>query len=308
MDGSSGVLTLVTIPAEKVLDSAENAERHYTMRQWRQLMSRFARSRELDVLVLSSATGHGETDTNGVYVAEAKTMGVLELKVSREGYYSSTDRISFIDMGREHEVKDGRWQPWGMKKEIVLLPVKNPQAQRAGTPGWKRTNLLKEWIGFDLMRYDFIKPYGDGEVSDMEVFFDWDGAWRSREYKGMEMKIRFPGEFAGGYYADKTPGSEYIGVYNASTNGVYRSEFSFYEWEGGRDRQGLVTSWKRQLFDFSKVLVVRTRCKLNEDGALVQANYFQLCKIKFSCGEKGAGIRLVPIYNPTPNDPNLEPK
>ena len=248
------------------------------------------------------------TDTNGVAVAEGKTNVAIRYRVEKEGYYKSEDGMDMYNMSHRYEVKDGRWQPWGMKKEIVLLPVKNPQAQRAGTPGWKRTNLLKEWIGFDLMRYDFIKPYGDGEVSDMEVFFDWDGAWRSREYKGMEMKIRFPGEFAGGYYADKTPGSEYIGVYNASTNGVYRSEFSFYEWEGGRDRQGLVTSWKRQLFDFSKVLVVRTRCKLNEDGALVQANYFQLCKIKFSCGEKGAGIRLVPIYNPTPNDPNLEPK
>ena len=43
MDGSSGVLTLVTIPAEKVLDSAENAERHYTMRQWRQRTSRIRR-------------------------------------------------------------------------------------------------------------------------------------------------------------------------------------------------------------------------------------------------------------------------
>ncbi len=43
MDGSSGVLTLVTISAEKVLDSAENAERHYTMRQWRQQTSRIRR-------------------------------------------------------------------------------------------------------------------------------------------------------------------------------------------------------------------------------------------------------------------------
>ena len=54
------------------------------------------------------------TDTNGVFVAEEKTKGVLEIMVSRDGYYATNDEISFIDMGREHEVVDGKWQPWGM--------------------------------------------------------------------------------------------------------------------------------------------------------------------------------------------------
>ncbi|MBR4170344.1 MAG: carboxypeptidase regulatory-like domain-containing protein, partial [Kiritimatiellae bacterium] len=45
-----------------------------------------------------------QTDTNGVCIAEEKTKGVLEIQVSREGYYRSNDLISFIDMGHEHEV------------------------------------------------------------------------------------------------------------------------------------------------------------------------------------------------------------
>ena len=250
----------------------------------------------------------GDTDTNGVYVAEAKTMGVLEIKVSREGYYSSTDRISFIDMGREHEVKDGRWQPWGLQKKIPLLPVKDPQAHRFGNPDWRRTKALKTWIGFDLAKYDFVKPHGTGDVTDMEVFFDWDGAWRPREYNGITVKIRFPDEFAGGYYADKTPGSEFVGVYQADPKREYKREFTFSERVVGRNRQGLATGVERQMFDFSKVLVVRSRCRLDDKGALEQANYFQLSSIQFACGEKGAAIMLLPIFNPTPNETNLEPK
>ena len=58
-DYSGGGPELVTIPAEKLLDSADSPVRHFTVRQWRQMVSRHAGSgRDLDVLLLSSATGH----------------------------------------------------------------------------------------------------------------------------------------------------------------------------------------------------------------------------------------------------------
>ena len=59
VDYSGGGPELVTIPAEKLLDSADSPVRHFTVRQWRQMVSRRAGSgRDLDVLLLSSATGH----------------------------------------------------------------------------------------------------------------------------------------------------------------------------------------------------------------------------------------------------------
>ena len=250
----------------------------------------------------------GNTDTNGVFAAEARTGGVLEIEVSREGYYRSSDLISFIDMGHEHEVKNGKWQPWGMVKQITLLPIKNPAARIAGTPDWKWTKEINRWIGFDLMKNDFVEPYGIGKNSDMEVMFDWNGAWRQKEYKGMALKIQFPVKLAGGYYVDKIAGSEYSGVYHAKTNGNYKSEFSFSDHVAARDKRGRVTSWNRNFFDSSKVLVVRSRCEFNEDGTLKMANYFQLSDIQYACDERGAAVMFRSIYNPVPNDTNLEPK
>lgn len=69
-----------------------------------------------------------------------------------------------------------------------------------------------------------------------------------------------------------------------------------------------VTSWDRQFFDASKVLVVRSRCKFNKDGTLKAVNYFQLSDIRYACDEHGAALMFLSIYNPTPNDTNLEPK
>ena len=249
----------------------------------------------------------GTTDTNGLFVAEAKTMGVLEVEVSREGYYRSRVTVSFIDMGREHEVRQGKWQPWGMPKDVILLPKKNPCAVKK-EPLWRDTKELNKWIGFDLAEYDFVKPYGKGAETDIEVMFDWDGIWDPKDYTGMALKIKFPLKFSGGYYADKTQGSEYPGVYHANTNGEYKNEFIFFERIGSRDKRGRVKSWERHLFDSSKVLVIRSRCELNDDGTLKSARYFQLGSIRFAGDERGAALKFLSIYNPTPNDTNLEPK
>ena len=251
----------------------------------------------------------GNTDTNGVFVAEAKTGGILEVEVTGDHHYRSKRKISFIAMGGEHEVSGGKWQPWGGKEDIVLLPIKNPTARRAPSSGWKNTHELNKWIGFDLMKYDFVEPHGIGKVSDMEVMFEWDGAWRQREYNGIALNIRFPVKFAGGYYAGKTLGSEYIGIYQANTNGDYKANFTYSEWVSSRNKKGYAASYERHLFDDSKVLVVRSRCTLNDDGTLKTAHYFQLHGIKFSGdSKKGAALKFLSIYNPTPNDTNLEPK
>ena len=66
----------------------------------------------------------GNTDTNGIFIAEAKTGGVLEIEVTGENHYKTKDKMCFIAMGNEYEVHDGKWQPWGMRKNIVLLPIK----------------------------------------------------------------------------------------------------------------------------------------------------------------------------------------
>ena len=75
-----------------------------------------------------------------------------------------------------------------------------------------------------------------------------------------------------------------------------------------RNKRGFPAKYERDLFDSSKVLVVRSRCKLNDDGTLKSAHYFQLNYIDFSAHEKGAALKFLSTYNPTPNDTNLEPR
>lgn len=248
----------------------------------------------------------GTTDTNGICVAEAKTGGTLEIEVSRKGYYDTRTELCFIVMGQEHEVRDGKWQPWNMVKKLRLLPIRNPVAKVTSSPVWKTTTEYNKWVGFDLVMYDFVEPYGKGRIADMDVMFEWDGRL-GKKYNGMALKVRFNGEYSGGYYADRFLESGIKGIYKADVQQSYQKEFAFSE-TVVRNKRGWAEHLQRQLFDPTKVLVCRSRCVLNEDGTLKSALYFQIVFLQFACDSEGTSIKFLSVYNPTPNDTNLEAK
>ena len=248
----------------------------------------------------------GITDTNGVCMVEGKTVGVLKIEVSCEGYYRTKDELCFITMGHEHDVKHGKWQPWGMVKEIVLRPIQDPVALKSES-NWRRTTVLNEWIAFDLEKCDFVAPIGQGEACDLIVKFDWDGMYGTK-HNGMAVSLKFPHKFSGGYYENRCGWSAFTGVYAANPNKTYSQFFQYYR-RPIRDSKGRMIGVDGEGFDQSKVLVVRSRCVVDEKGNLVSARYFELERLEFSCNhKKTAALAFDLIYNPTPNDTNLEPK
>ena len=92
----------------------------------------------------------GVTDTNGIFVVEGKTTGnEIEITAMKNGYYQpSKERLCFIGIGNEYEVKDGKWQPWGMEIPLVFREVRNPVKLISKVDGYMipATNC---WIGFD---------------------------------------------------------------------------------------------------------------------------------------------------------------
>lgn len=248
-----------------------------------------------------------ETDGDGIVVLEGNVSRSIHFRVEKVGYYKSRDKVCLIEMGHEYEVRDGKWQPWGMKRLIFLRPKGTPRAMAPRLQGWRQTNVINKWIGFDVAVGDYVKPQGIGEVADFEVRFEWDGAWRNREYSGMSFEIRFVEKFAGGYYAKKCLQSEYPGVYVAKEMNDLVRDMKFYE-KAIRDGQGCAIRWDESMFGENAVFVGRSRCSTREDGSLKEAMYFQFSDLRFACGQEGASFRMKAVYNPMPNDTNLEPK
>ena len=244
---------------------------------------------------------YGKTDTNGVCIAKGKTNGNrVRFLVGKDGYYGSHKEISYVPMWKEHDVKDGKWQPYGEGMTILLKPIKNPlKLCSVPVKDYKFTDATCKWIGYDIEKNDFVKPYGTGVVSDFEVYLDWDRVYSIMDCKQAGYKIRFSESWSGYCSMQIDAESEFPTPYNAVTNATFLQEAEFYDrYEGKR---------VRNTFDKSKCWIIRSRCRIDEHGRLIAANYSVVRLLGMSGSrELKAGFGFVGAFNPTPNDTNLE--
>ena len=244
---------------------------------------------------------NGVTSADGKFVIEGKTTGnEIEIDVTKDGYYQTSEKLCFISMGHEYDVKDGRWQPWGMELQLRLRVIRNPIALVGDVNGYYVPEAYK-WIGFDMKRADWVLSGHKGNISDFEVFLEWDGL-PSRDSTLLKLHFRTVEPKGGFYYADSVRESRFHGVYNASTNEALHQAFSCQTTQG----EGRIV---KKGLPHSKLLVLRSRCVCDQEGILKRANYSAISWIAVEGSRKGKGEMLLSYsFNPTPNDTNLEPK
>lgn len=244
----------------------------------------------------------GVTDTNGVYVIEGMTTGnYIQLSVDKKDYYSSWKRWGFIDMGNEHDVKDGKWQPYDSDEYIALRRILCHKSLVVFNKiiDMPSTNV---WIGFDMKKQSFVCPHGIGEESDFEVYVEWDGlpAWES---KYCNAKIRFASPFCGGYYVANVSESRFPYPYRAEMPNTFQEKDVSIVDRAGDPHQTKVP------FRKDACMVTRTRSVIDENGTIKSANYGSIRRFEIGPSKRGVALlRLYYVFNPTPNDTNLEAK
>ena len=247
---------------------------------------------------------NGKTDESGIFVVSGKTCGdAIEIFASKDGHYNSFRMLRFAEMGAEHEVNDGKWLPYGAVETLRLRRVHNPVVLHSfGFGAGRDVPATNTWIGVDMAFGDFVKPNGKGERADFEVMVEWDGR-PPVDSNYCVAKIRFVEPFSGGYSVATIKESEYPYVYSANEKDAYNVHHVKII-SRGRDAQESVSP----LCD-EAVLVTRTRCVLDEGGKLKSAcyGYIRIFDADASCDGKPT-MRLACVFNPCPNDTNLEPK
>ena len=118
----------------------------------------------------------GRTDTNGVFIVKGKTCGdEIVVNIAKAGFYRTTKTFKFAEMGHEHEVKDGKWMPYGGIELMRLREKRHPASLRQFAFTHRPAPATNVWIGVDMEVGDFVKPYGTGIESDFELNVEWDG-------------------------------------------------------------------------------------------------------------------------------------
>jgi hypothetical protein len=152
-----------------------------------------------------------------------------------------------------------------------------------------------------MEKKDFVKPFGCGNNIDFEIKVEWDGlpAWES---KSCSAKIRFEGDGCGGYYAKNVSESSFPYTYQAEPNCSYAERMVCIV-----DRNGDPYTTKIPFVKDSS-FVTRTRCQMDK-GKIKVANYGCIIHLEIGPSRRGVALlRLSYVFNPIPNDTNLEPK
>lgn len=247
-------------------------------------------------------TIYGKTDTNGICIAKGRTNGnYIEFLSGKDGYYGAQKKITLVEMNAEHDVKDDKWLPYGVTEVLLLRRIHKPVALHSfGFGAGRVVPVTNTWIGVDMAYGDFIKPYGKGECVDFEVMVEWDGR-PPIDSNYCVANMRFVEQLSGGYYAPIIRESEYPYVYGANEKDSYDVRHVKVTCRGNA-RQGEAC----QLGN-GAVLVTRTRCVLDGNGNLKSACYGFIRIFDADASWEGKPtMRLAGVFNPTPNDTNLE--
>lgn len=239
----------------------------------------------------------GVTNTNGEFTAQGSCNEFLRVDVTKEGYYHTEAKINFWRSSSDPIVLDGKWQPYGETRTVVLKKIRNPiQIGEFGRCSIK-IPVYDEWVGFDLERRMWVPPYGGGRFSDVLLKFGRTLVHKQTDYK-MTMDVSFTNNpFAGCYEMKKEEFSERKTAYNAIMTANFCPALSYVqERHPGSPRND-------NRLDKDSYLVFRTRTQIDEDGKLVSAHYGVISgRWSFFDTLLCGGY----LFNPTPNDTNLE--
>lgn len=236
----------------------------------------------------------GTTGTDGKVSASGPCHQDLTATIRKAGYYSgSTKTLMF----QKSEFK--RWQPWNQTVNVTLRRIINPIAMYARRLDLDLPIASKD-IGFDLIKSDWVSPYGRGDVAD--IIFNLSRRFKdSRDYD-VSLKLTFPGRAEG------------IQEY-AVNNGYYSQLRSPRAAPEGGYLQSMVLSNKRAPGSFVKRdlrndrgYIIRVRAIVDEQGRVISAIYGKIDgEIRFSpIKSKTCSLMFTYYLNPTPNDRNME--
>lgn len=115
--------------------------------------------------------------------------GYLAYGAAKDGYYNSDYEYQFKNISFLH------WQPWNAELKISLRRIKNPVPMYTRYSRIEIPELNKP-IGFDLIKYDWVSPYGKGLHPDFIFTFDRNRAVNWKDFDGT-LTLTFPNKHDG---------------------------------------------------------------------------------------------------------------
>ncbi|ABQ27186.1 hypothetical protein Gura_3014 [Geotalea uraniireducens Rf4] len=208
------------------------------------------------------------TDAKGACWVKHKTVSGVSYHINKNGYYEYYGEYQF------RKAEGLKWQPWDQVVNVVLRKIENPVPMYARDSKMSKEIKLPDitsGVGFDLMEYDWVAPYGKGLHSDLIL-------------KLNNKNFKFHPTYVIEYEYDSeltiTFSNRYDGIQLIKDNRRFGSEFKLprYAPEDGYNksisatRKLSLTEPVKQSFKDDNNYIFRIRSE-EKDGKLVRAMY-----------------------------------
>ena len=220
--------------------------------------------------------------------------------ITKENHYQTSSEYDFArkEPGYTPTVNKGKWQPYGGVWTVHLKRILNPSVM-LWHDGESMQAPKDSWVGLDLETLKFCPPYGSGVHKDVLLRYTSnleEAGWR--HHRGT-LEISFTNQaYAGAYVLRKDEWSDFKSCYVADTNNTYQVRNFKYEYACEPDKVV-----KFEEFPQHSYIVFRTRTKFDDKGNLLSAHYGKI----YGPWEYRGLVKFESIlFNPNPNDPNLE--
>ena len=257
----------------------------------------------------------GESDVSHVTFS-IHTEGVAYYPVIRK-------RLEFSGVSG---VLSRHWEPYDSIVTVRLQRVEHPiplfvkrvelRDYERGIGGFDGTNSV---LRFDLMKGDWLPPYGKGEVADMRIdtrvdrteterrFLPQDGQWGVLQFYDFVAKVELhDGDYLLSEDVRASAGIKIRSVVrDGSARSITRTKGKRKQIDGNKD-------WRCEYFSDSvpnRCYTFRIRTRRNDKGELVEAYYGKIYgDFEFEGDDKKGliGVKFLYYLNPTPLDRNLE--
>lgn len=131
----------------------------------------------------------GVTGSDGIFSASHRTAIDIAFGAEKQGYYKSYGEYHFTTS------KIGRWQPWNPEFKLVLRKIGNPVPMYACQLRTLTLPDANKNIGFDLIEYDWVSPYGKGKHADF--IFRLEGKYNNEYEFDNTLTLTFANKFDG---------------------------------------------------------------------------------------------------------------
>jgi hypothetical protein len=206
----------------------------------------------------------GLTDENGTFTAAGTGNGYIGYGAEKNGYYDSSYNYEFIEKG------PSGWKPWNPELKVVMRKIENPVPMYARDTVQSTIEIpvVEKEVGFDLVVFDWIAPYGKGSHPDF-TFKLQRHVINRKDFDGT-LIITFPNKFDGiqSYREDLSRGSVFKLLRFAPESG-YENTLILKEWRKPND-YNVKRNFNFVDDDYNYFFRIRSEEK---DGQLVKAMY-----------------------------------